>query len=55
MTELGVAGYLVKQTSAVVLAEAIREVHKGNTFYSPSVSSRFTISSRRRRTERGDD
>ncbi|MDA3924099.1 MAG: response regulator transcription factor [Kiritimatiellae bacterium] len=34
----GAAGYLIKQTSAQFLAEAIREVHKGNSFYSPSVS-----------------
>jgi len=38
--DLGVAGYLVKQTSAFVLSEAIRKVHEGHSFYSPSVSSR---------------
>jgi DNA-binding NarL/FixJ family response regulator len=41
--ELGVAGYLVKQTSAAVLPQAIREVHKGNTFYSPAVSNRLRV------------
>jgi len=41
MTELGVAGFLVKQTSAHVLAAAIREVQKGNTFFSPSISRRL--------------
>ena len=35
---LGASGYLVKQTSARVLAEAVREVHKGNTFFCPSVA-----------------
>jgi DNA-binding NarL/FixJ family response regulator len=35
---LGAAGYLVKQTSSHVLSEAIREVQKGNTFFSPSVA-----------------
>jgi len=38
---LGAAGYLIKQTSALVLAKAIREVHKGNTFFSPSISRRL--------------
>jgi DNA-binding NarL/FixJ family response regulator len=39
--ELGVAGYLVKQASAAILPLAIREVHKGNTYYSPAVSDRL--------------
>jgi DNA-binding NarL/FixJ family response regulator len=38
---LGVTGYLVKQTSAQVLAKAIRAIHKGKTFYSPSVAERL--------------
>ncbi|OGV66278.1 MAG: DNA-binding response regulator [Lentisphaerae bacterium RIFOXYB12_FULL_65_16] len=38
---LGVAGYLVKQTSAHILAKAIREVYNGKTFYSPSVARRL--------------
>src|SRR6185369_7330125 len=38
---LGAAGFLLKQTSSAVLATAIREVHKGNTFYSPSISKRL--------------
>jgi DNA-binding NarL/FixJ family response regulator len=37
---LGAAGFLLKQTSSHVLATAIREVQKGNTFYSPAVSKR---------------
>src|SRR3989442_5714953 len=41
MTELGAAGFLLKQTSSHVLATAIREVHKGNTFFSPSIARRF--------------
>jgi DNA-binding NarL/FixJ family response regulator len=40
VTELGASGYLVKQTSAHFLAEAIREVNKGNTFFSPSIEKR---------------
>jgi DNA-binding NarL/FixJ family response regulator len=38
VTELGAAGFLLKQTSSDVLATAIREVQKGNTFYSPDIS-----------------
>jgi DNA-binding NarL/FixJ family response regulator len=37
---LGAAGYLIKQTSADLLSKAIREVHKGNTFFSPSIANR---------------
>lgn len=35
---LGAAGFLLKQTSAHILATAIREVHKGNSFFSHSLS-----------------
>ena len=38
--KLGAAGYLVKQTSADLLSRAVREVHKGNTFFSPSIAKR---------------
>jgi DNA-binding NarL/FixJ family response regulator len=38
---LGAAGYLIKQTSADLLSRAIREVQKGNTFFSPSVANRL--------------
>ena len=41
VTDLGAAGFLLKHTSSAVLATAIREVHKGNTFYSPSISQRL--------------
>jgi DNA-binding NarL/FixJ family response regulator len=37
---LGAAGFLLKQTSSHDLATAIREVQKGNTFFSPSISKR---------------
>jgi DNA-binding NarL/FixJ family response regulator len=33
----GATGYLIKQTSSSSLCEAIREVEKGNTFFSPSI------------------
>ncbi len=38
---LGAAGYLIKQTSADLLSRAIREVQKGNTFFSPSIADRL--------------
>jgi DNA-binding NarL/FixJ family response regulator len=37
---LGAAGFLLKQTSSHELATAIREVQKGNTFFSASISRR---------------
>jgi len=37
---LGGAGYLIKQTAAHILPRAIREVHKGNSFFSPDVARR---------------
>src|SRR5258708_5343644 len=33
----GAMGYLIKQTSADSVCTAIREVHKGNAFFSPSI------------------
>ena len=33
----GAMGYLIKQTSAGDLGTAIRVIHKGNTFFSPSI------------------
>jgi DNA-binding NarL/FixJ family response regulator len=41
VTALGAAGYLLKQTSAHVLSKAVREVQKGNTFFSPSIARRL--------------
>ena len=41
VTELGAAGFLLKQTSSDVLATAIREVQKGNTFFSPAIAKRL--------------
>jgi DNA-binding NarL/FixJ family response regulator len=37
----GASGYLVKQTSARFLCDAIRELSKGNTFFSPAIAKRF--------------
>ena len=38
--ECGAAGFLLKQTSAHELCLAVREVEKGNTFFSPSIAKR---------------
>jgi len=35
---IGIIGYLIKQTSAKVLAQAVRKVCSGEKFFSPSVS-----------------
>jgi len=40
-TESGAVGFLLKQTSAEDVCRAIREVQKGNTFFSPSVARRL--------------
>ena len=37
----GAMGYLIKHTSAGCVCQAIREVHKGNTFFSPAISKRL--------------
>src|ERR1051326_8304778 len=47
---LGAAGFLLKQTSSHELARAIREVQKGNKFFSPSISTRV-----RKRTQHSLD
>lgn len=39
---LGVAGYLIKQTAFRFLPEAIREVHRGKTYFSPAMSKKFS-------------
>jgi len=38
---MGAAGYLIKQTSLLILAKAIRAASKGNTFFSPSIAKRL--------------
>jgi DNA-binding NarL/FixJ family response regulator len=40
-TNSGAMGYLIKQSSADNVCSAIREVQKGNTFFSPSIPSRL--------------
>lgn len=53
-TLLGAVGYLIKQTSAHFLSEAIREVHKGNTFFSPSVAKRITHRNKKSLNRKGE-
>jgi DNA-binding NarL/FixJ family response regulator len=38
---IGASGFLIKQTSAQILAKAIHEVMAGKTFYSPQISKRI--------------
>ena len=53
VTQWGAVGFLLKQTSSHVLATAIREVQKGNTFFSPSISKR--VKDRRQKSlDRGE-
>ncbi len=40
-TESGAMGFLLKQTSSHEVCRAIREIHQGKTFFSPSVSLRL--------------
>ena len=40
-TNSGAMGYLIKYTAANFVCPAIREVHKGNTFFSPSIPKRL--------------
>ena len=41
MNEVGVAGFVEKQTSAEILSKAICEVAKGNVFFSPAIAKRL--------------
>jgi DNA-binding NarL/FixJ family response regulator len=40
-TDSGAVGFLLKQTSAQDVCRAIREVHQGKTFFSPSIDRHF--------------
>jgi DNA-binding NarL/FixJ family response regulator len=39
---LGATGYLIKQSSAQFLVKAVREVAKGNFFFSPNIQKRYS-------------
>jgi len=47
----GAMGYLLKHTASDHVCSAIREVGKGNTFFSPSIPRRLQKSSRKQRTD----
>src|SRR5205823_1382021 len=51
---LGATGFLLKQTSSENLAIAIREVQKGNRYYSHSISSRVRSRSRKSQDRAGN-
>lgn len=41
VVKVGAAGYLIKQSSGEIVAQAIREVKKGKTFFTPSIAKRL--------------
>ena len=41
----GASGYLLKLTAAAELSRAVREVHKGNAYFSPTVAERLRTKS----------
>jgi len=41
MMDAGASGYLIKQTAANDLLKAIREVQKGNAYFSPAIAKRL--------------
>ena len=41
LTEAGASGYLIKQTAVGELIKAVREIAKGNAFYSPPILKRL--------------
>lgn len=41
LMQAGASGYLIKQTAANELLKAIREVHRGNAFFSPAIAKRL--------------
>jgi DNA-binding NarL/FixJ family response regulator len=41
MVKAGAVGYLIKQSSGEILAKAIRELHKGRTFFAPLIAKRL--------------
>ncbi|MDB6165761.1 MAG: Two component transcriptional regulator, LuxR family [Lacunisphaera sp.] len=53
MSAAGVAGFLEKQTSAEVLTKAIREVAKGNQYFSPSIAKRLAVAASKPRDREG--
>ena len=46
LMKAGASGYLVKQTAANELPQAIREVRRGNSFFSPAVAKMLTYAAK---------
>lgn len=53
MMEVGVAGFLQKQSSAQILTKAILTISKGHPFYSPSIAKRLDEIRKRSFTQEG--
>ncbi|MBP9674840.1 MAG: response regulator transcription factor [Bacteriovoracaceae bacterium] len=51
--DLGVSGYLIKQCAPDFLIQAIREIHKGNKFFSPDLLERFTFLNNKKMNQEG--
>ncbi len=51
--KLGASGFVIKQTSASSLSEAIRAAHQGNTFFSPSIAKRRLHRNQKTPTRKG--
>ena len=41
VVKVGALGYLLKQSSGDILAKAIRDLHQGKTFFTPSIAKRL--------------
>src|SRR5882762_10043289 len=48
LVEAGAAGYLTKHSASTDLLEAIRQVNKGNSYFSPAIAQRLRIQLRHR-------
>lgn len=53
--DAGISGYLVKDTVADELISAIREIHRGNAYFSPSISRILLEQKRNAPRARSDD
>ena len=53
-TDSGAMGFLLKQTSAHEVCRAIREIQKGNKFFSPSISKRLDHKNQKTPNRAGD-
>lgn len=50
---LGVSGFLIKQCASNLLVNAIREIQKGHTYFSPSVLARMNERDKKRTSRNG--